>query len=55
MRQDGFYWIRPSAGDPWEPASWRVEFQDWWLIGSDESFYDRDLAEIGETLRLPLG
>jgi hypothetical protein len=47
-RVNGFYWIRFRDGLPeeeWQIAEW--DGDDWWLVGCETSWHEREL-EVGE-------
>jgi hypothetical protein len=55
MRDAGYYWVKLSAEDDWQPAEWDVDQQWWWVIGDD---VPRGISEanaapevIGERIR----
>ena len=49
----GYYWVRPSAGDEWEPAAWNSQL---WIFLGSEIEEDGELEtpfEVGPRLTEP--
>jgi hypothetical protein len=49
-RQTGFYWVRWTARDKWEPARWNGRC--WMFIGREEGA-SSDPREVGATIWPP--
>jgi hypothetical protein len=44
---EGFYWVRPNADDPFEPALYKDGA--WWFVGVTEGA--EDVEELGEPVK----
>jgi hypothetical protein len=47
-RENGYYWVRQSKDESWEPAYWDGQGQ-WQCIGYEDSFTYAEFYEINET------
>lgn len=48
VREKGFYWVKLNG--VWTIGEFFQENESWYLIGSEECFYDGNLDLIGERI-----
>jgi hypothetical protein len=50
--EEGFYWVKPSSHNKWEPAEWTGH--EWFILAQgEEMVVYSDISVIGERIQPP--